>query len=320
MPRTILYIESDDHGGNIRGLMSPDTKLPDDNYLNDLIAEMANDGRDATYIKAEIDTIIQNPNDYDEYYYSPALRRYQKFLWALREQNLTKLIDLAQGDPIVYLHLGDITQGNKYASDWVTTRIGDQFLIALANHRPIMQLPNLKLAAYIEGTSSHVFGDGTSGGVVSGQLRAEFPSIEIMTCAHGLIDLDGFVIDAAHHGPGPGSRKWLEGNISSYYLRDRMIKELLRQNAPADLYLRAHFHTWALVFWNIAIDDTDHKSWLALLPSMCGLNAYGRQATKSVDRVTNGALCLELIDNKILDFHRWTKTLDVKNRKVMQYG
>ena len=294
MQRKILYVESDDHGGNIRGLMSPETKLPDDSI----------DDPDIPIEEVE--------------YYTPNLRAYQRFLWKLRERNLTNLTDLADGDEILYLHLGDITQGQKYASDWVTTRLGDQFLIALANHRPIMELPNLKAARYVEGTGSHVFGDGTSGGVVSGQLKVEYPDIDVQAIAHGLIDYYGFTIDIAHHGPGPGSRKWLEANIASYYLRDIMIKELLRGKTPAKLFLRAHFHAWAKGGWNVSIDSDDYWSWIALMPSMCGLNCYGRQATKSVHLITNGALCFEIVDGEIYKTHRWTKTLDLRNSEVIK--
>jgi len=309
--RTILYVESDDHGGNIRGLMSPDTRLPDDN----LILELAND-EDLSFTEAEL-MVISDPKEFDYCYHSPKLRSFQLYLNKLRNRNLEWLVDLSAGDEILYLHLGDITQGQKYVSDWVTTRIGDQFLIALANHRPIMELPNLKAARYVEGTSSHVFGDGTSGGVVTAQLKAEYPEIDVKPIHHGLIEYNGLLIDCAHHGPGPGSRKWLEGNIASYYIRDRMMKDLLRGRNPADLFLRAHFHTWARAFWNISIDDKDYISEICLMPSMCGLNCYGRQVTKSVEQITNGALAFEIYGDKILDVHRWTKTLDLRNYEVI---
>lgn len=289
MQRSILYVESDDHGGNTRGLLSPKTLLLDD---------------------SDLDT--QEP-----VYYSPKLRKWQEYLWKLREYNLGRLVKLANGDQIDYLHMGDITQGNKYASDWVSTRIGDQFIIALANHRPIMELPNLAHARYTDGTDSHVFGGATSEEVVVNQLKSEYKNIDIKSVSHGLVDFGGMTVDYAHHGPGPGSRAWLDGNVASWYLRDEMIKELLRGKKPAKLYLRAHYHAWVKAIWNIAIDDADYTSIMCLAPSLCGLGAYGQQATKSVSRITNGALAFEIVDGEILRIHRWTKTLDIRKREVL---
>jgi len=296
MGRTIVYVESDDHGGNTRGLLNPKTELQEDHITID------EDGG----VVIEVVT------------YSPKLRAWQEFLWELRTQNLKKLVELADGDEIVYIHTGDITQGNKYAQDWVSTRIGDQFKIAYWNHRPIMELPNLKVARYVEGTSSHVFGDGTSEEVVTNLLKANYPDVDIAACVHGLIDIYGFVTDFSHHGPGPGSRKWLQGNIASYYLRDRMMISLLHGEKPPNLYLRAHFHTWVKAMWNISVGSEDHTSYLCILPSMCGIGAYGRQVTKSVDAVTNGALAFEVIDGDLFRVHRWTRTVDIKMREVLR--
>jgi hypothetical protein len=96
-----------------------------------------------------------------------------------------------------------------------------------------------------------------------------------------------------------------------------MIRELLRGKKPAKLYLRAHYHAWVKAIWNIAIDDADYTSVLCLAPSLCGLGAYGQQATKSVSRITNGALAFEIVDGEILRIHRWTKTLDIRKREVL---
>ena len=288
MQRRLLYVESDDHAGNVRGLLSPKTLLPDDSDEDEII------------------------------YYTPQLRKWQRYLWELRERNLERLIELAGNDPIYYLHLGDLTQGNKYVSDWVTTRIGDQFLIAIANHRPIMELPNLRLARYVEGTGSHEFGDGTSGGVVTGQLSAEYPDVDIKRCSHGEIDIAGLTVDYAHHGPTPGQqKKWLEGSAASWNLRGWMIDSRLRGNDPPKLYLRAHYHVWRWVTWHLSIDETDYTSHLCIIPSMCGLGAYGRQATRSVHMIRNGALCFEILGDEILGIHRWTKTVDTRLREVV---
>jgi len=282
LKREIIYVESDDHGGNRNGLMHP-VKLMDE------------EGDD----------------------FEPELTKTQNFLLELRNANIEKLKKLAGKDDVIYLHGGDITQGMKYISDWVTTTLGHQLVIAHNNHYELFRrVKNIKIARYAHGTSSHVFGNASSEMIVIPQLQAEFPKVDIRHYPHGLIELgNDFSTDIAHHGPGRGSRKWLEGNIASYYLRDRMLQELLRGKKPPDVYLRFHYHGWAKCGWNISIDDNDYWSWLFLIPSMCGINAYGRQVTKSVSHITHGALAIELVDRKILDVHRWTVTSDLRTKE-----
>jgi hypothetical protein len=317
MERIIVYVESDDHGGNVRGLLNPETRLIDDHAVFDFF-DLFGDNEQGMDTEDALTEVQSDPLGYNDFYYTPKLRAWQKYLWELRTQNLSKLVELANGDPIVYIHTGDMTQGQKYVADWVTTRIGDQFDIAYWNHKPIMELPNLRAARYVEGTGSHVFGDGTSEQVVTNRLKAEYPDIDIAASVHGLIDVYGFTIDYSHHGPGPGSRKWLQGNIASYYLRDRMMQVLLHGEDPPDLYLRAHFHTWVKAMWNVSVGEKDHTSHLCIVPSMCGIGAYGRQVTKSIDAVTNGALAFEVINGKMLDVYRWTRTVDIKRKETLR--
>jgi len=70
-----------------------------------------------------------------------------------------------------------------------------------------------------------------------------FKNKDIKMCQHGLLDIDGVTIDYAHHGPFPGSRSWLKGNIARYYLRDLMMREIMNGNSPPKLVVRAHYHT-----------------------------------------------------------------------------
>jgi len=306
MERFILYVESDDHGGNTRGLLNPDTVLYKDE-INILATD--DDGK-------QVFEIVQKP-------YHPGLRPWQEYLWEIiRKPNLKKLVELANGDPIVYLHTGDMSQGQKYVSDWVSTRIGDQFEIAYWNQKPIMDLPNLRAVRYVEGTSSHVFGDGTTEEVVTNRLKAEYPNIDIAASVHGLVDVklggSSYIVDYSHHGPGPGSRSWLKANVATYYLRDHMIRELMECNEPPHLYLRAHYHEWIKAMWNISARGKDFTSYLCLMPSLSGAGAYARQATKSLTHVTNGSIAFEVVGNKLIDVHRWTRTVDIRLREVIE--
>jgi hypothetical protein len=96
--------------------------------------------------------------------------------------------------------------------------MSDHVLIAHENLRHLFNnIPTLKVMRLSEGTGSHVFGEGSSEVLLSKYLRAEYRNKDIHYTNHGEIDINGVVIDYAHHGPNSGSTKWVEGNALSSY-------------------------------------------------------------------------------------------------------
>lgn len=279
-----LVIETDTHGGHRQGLLNPDTTLYDEGEEGELVE------------------------------YSPGMTATQKYLWKLRKHNLAQVAKL---NSFSYFHLGDQTQGKRYVSEWVGTRESDQIEIAYMNAKPIMDMPNIKTARFAMGTASHEFGEGTAPILLQKRYKAEHRGLDVKTVSHGLCEVAGVSVDYAHHGPYPGSRSWLKGNVARYYLRDRMMAELMSGNEPADLYLRGHYHE--MVWETVRINTRGRwfQSTLLILPSMCGLGVYARQSTRSTPKLSNGMVLVQILYNKIIDVHWLVKTLDIRTKEVL---
>lgn len=285
MNRFILAAISDTHGGFKLGLLNPKTILEDED---------------------EEGNIIQ---------YSPELNNTQKYLWDdVYLPAVDKLKELAGDDEIILAHIGDPTHGNKYISEQVSTRLSDQIDIALFNLLPLCQLDNVSTIRIVKGTGSHEFGEGSAPILIQRLLSKAFPNKSIKAVNHGLMEIDGFEVDYAHHGPYPGSRDWLRGNVARYYLRDLMYQSINSGMRPPNLVLRGHYHQYVREWLSM----NGNESWLVILPSMCMLSFYTRQATRSAFRSTNGLVAFEVEDGQLREAHFFGKTMDIRTKETIR--
>jgi len=286
--RRIVVCLSDMHGGHKLGLCNPETVLHDE----------AEDGEIVPY--------------------RPSLTAVQRYLWNLYIGHVEQVAALADGDDIVVIHNGDLTQGIKYRDHLVSSRQDDQKEIAFCNLQPLISLRNVSTVRIIIGTAAHNMGEGSAEIAVTRRLQARYPKRNIAVLHHGLFDVDGVTFDVAHHGPFPGSRKWLEGNVARYYLRDYMMTELLAGRIPARILYRAHYHTWippeTLRMEN---NGDEYVSELELSPSYCGLGDHGRQASRSTHRQTHGLTVREIVDGRAVARHTFKKSLDVRTKEIL---
>jgi hypothetical protein len=250
-----------------------------------------------------LEDLERNPS-----FYTPNPTESQKELWKLELENVEKIKHLAGKDDIYYIEDGDPTQGIKHPASLVSTRVADQITIAVANSIPIYGLKNLKAAHYAVGTGAHNLGQGSADKLVTDQLQLKYPKIPINLCYHGLINYGNFVVDIAHHGPYTGSREWLKGNVARYYLQSMMLGAIKRGENPADLVIRGHYHEPV-----IEPVRMNHKtSHIVVSPSMCMVDDFAHQAAKSPDSVTVGMFVYEIVNDKLLEIHEFTKTFDTR--------
>lgn len=281
--RKILAVFNDTHAGHRQGLMNPGVILHQ-------LDEIGN----------------WTP-------YHPEMTASQEYLWDIYNQDMQRVFELAGGDELLVLHNGDLTQGNKYIHDWVSTRLSDQEIIAAANLEPWFDYPQLRYMRLSIGTAAHNFGEGSSEIMVAQLLRNLHPQTNIQICSHGLLTYNGAVFDYAHHGPGTGLRNWLHGNIARLYLRDLMYREVLRNRVPPDAVLRAHFHTPVYEM----LETGEYVSHLFIVPSYCMMDDNAVQFTRSTEDVTHGMLVFEIVDRKIVSFERLYHTLDIRTDEVL---
>lgn len=174
--RVIVAVVADIHCGSSLALMNPET----------LIMQEAKNGQ-----------IIP---------LQPKLTEGQQYLWECYEADMKRVRKLAGKSEIMLIVNGDSTQGVKHPSMLVSNRISDQIVIARYALQPWFGLENLKAARIVVGTGAHNFLEGSADILIVEQLKAMYPEKNIANLYHGLLDVGGYEIDYAHHGPYPGSR------------------------------------------------------------------------------------------------------------------
>lgn len=287
--RFLFVVCSDTHAGHIFGLLNPETKF----------------------------------KEYDEegeqYDYSPRLTKPQEYLWELYQSHIEKVREISNGCPIIVLHNGDLTVGMKYPTQMSFTAISNQLIAAKYNMYPWFDLPNLVAFRMTYGTQSHEFFEGTAPRMVVASLEEKFPDKDIRMMRHGLTEIDNIDFDYAHHGPYPGSRKWLEGNVARYYLRDLMMRKIMAGKKPPAFVIRSHYHTPLEEKLTIPANGDLYRSYLFITASYELLGDYGQQATRSVDTVSNGILVLECEDDHLVNEPHWlTKSVDIRTKEKIE--
>jgi len=280
--RFIVLAESDEHSGHKLGLCNPNTLLLSD--------------------KKEV--------------YGPSLVGFQQYLWDLRTKDLAWVEVLAAGDPIVYIHGGDITHGTRFPTQLMESRMSDQPTIAYHNAIPVYELHNVIAGRIIIGTGLHVFGEGSSEILVAEMLRAKYPKIDTWPIAHSRITIGGIIFDVAHHGPGAGIRVWTRGNVAMNYLKSKMWQDFKNGKKPAHVYLRGHYHTFVFVTNRERFDGVWYESHLIIMPSWCGMTEHARKATQSDYEVINGLVAFEIMNNEV-KVHPRDTPLDLRTEEII---
>ncbi len=223
------------------------------------------------------------------------LNEVQEWLWGIYARGISKAVEMAGEDEILPVHNGDPTHGDRFMEELVTTRLADQLTIARMNLGVWFALPQVKQMELCLGTGVHEFGEGSASVLLADMLREAWPDRTIGSAYHYLLNVAGVSIDLAHHGPHPGSRSWLRGNIARFYLRDVMIQNLMAMKKPPDLVIRSHFHTYI----NEVVCENGSESRLVITPALCIPGGHARKATRSISEVTCGMVLVECVDGRV---------------------
>ena len=211
-------------------------------------------------------------------------------------------MELADGDPVEVIHLGDVIQGLRFIDGLNQSRFADQIAIATANGAPWWCWENVQSVTVVSGTGVHEGGEGSAGELVATLWHAA--SIQ-----HGLLDVDGVLIDVAHHGPAAGIREWTQGNVARLYLLDRMMTD----TPPARVYLRAHRHEPVWVTQHQGEVTAD----LLVAPAYQLPSAYVRQIAQSPSAAVCGLIALEVTDGQLTDVKRFVHRVDLRRRVTL---
>ena len=92
----------------------------------------------------------------------------------------------------------------------------------------------------------------------------------------------------------------------------------MRGRKPPDLVLRGHYHSLVEVFNRLnGADGKVYRSWLYVLPALCGANGFAVQVTKSEFEITNGIVAWEVIDGRVRESFEFIKTFDYRIREEL---
>ena len=280
---------ADPHAGHVLGLLNPETILVRQ---------------------------LDKAGEYEEW--TPELTHTQRLLWYDRYLiHLNELKDIAGRDEVIVFHVGDPTQGTKYAQGLIAdVSRSDQRIIAEWNLKPIISLPNVKIVRLFTGTPAHVW-PGSADAKIAYALKQDFPSKDIESVHHSRSRVDREIFDTSHAGPHPGSRDWLHGNVALYYLRDRIYRDRRMGKEPARVYIRAHRHVWLPVPFIDRWQGVETKHDLTVVPSYCGMTAYARGVTQSEPELVNGMCVYEVVDGKLAEIHPLVTYTDLRLEETL---
>jgi hypothetical protein len=289
--RTIIAIRGDTQGGQAVGLLNPETQIPD----------------------VEID----ENDELKVSWRTPELRPVQRKLWEWHEGWRKDIQKLADGDPITFIEMGDMTQGNVFKDDMAEISLSGQYFISKWSMVPWMEMPEVKRVYITKGTGVHVWGEGATETMLTHFLKVLYPKKKIEITNHWLLNVDGFTMDVAHHGPGAGIRNWTRGNAFELYAKSVMMDEIdLGQPVP-NILLRGHKHEF---IYRRAIHQVKDKIWdmlCMITPPMCFIDSYATKVVNSPSSMGVGMLALEIINGQLYKWHPFTHFVDLRTREIV---
>lgn len=279
---------SDTHGGLELGLLNPNTQL----------------------VKVDAEG--------NQTWYTPAFTPVQEVLWKLYEEQMQAVRDICgPRDRIIVSHGGDIAHGLSHPEELMTTSAYNQALISVDIMEPWFALPNVTTVRILAGTAAHNLGEGSIEYEAAWVLQERHPQCSVKAQMHGRWNIDGVIIDSAHHGPGPGIREWTDGNQLRYYTKSLVLADIRHQIEPPDMIFRAHTHdfTWETIHYqhNGRIRTTH----AFISPTFCGMNYYAHRVSKSQSRQDFGMILSQIDDGEVSRIWPLVMTVDLRTKEVL---
>jgi len=293
--RQVVFVVSDTHSGSSEGLLLKGTSVPSSKLDGTQGEDMLEGNETTEWLSDRFKRCIKHVNK------------------------------LAGGSPAFFIHTGDVCWGDKHVEQLISTRKADQILIAMSMFRYVIEnVKNIYGIRIAYGTQSHEFGEGTAPELISSILKDNYKKIDIESTPHGLVTLDGVVIDYAHHGPSAGTYPWTKGNVARSILRSIMIDSIDNSVAVPRMILRGHRHMYVHETLRIPYAENglikEHQSDLILLPSFCGMTHYARQASKSQSYLRCGMVAFVLEEGHITKIEKMIFSEDLRTQEEFVNG
>jgi len=290
--RKIVIARGDTQSGHAGGLLNPETIIP--------TVDIDKQGRKVV-------------SGYEEVRLNPV----QKRMWQWTQADLKEVKKLAGKDEMVFIEMGDMTQGNVFKDDLAETSMSKQVWISFYNSKPWLDIPNVRRMRAVKGTGVHVWGEGSTESLLTFMLQKEYPKKNIQISDHYLLNVDGCVLDISHHGPGAGMRNWTRGNAFELYVKSILLDDLNAPRTPPNVILRAHKHEFTYAH---AIHQVNGQVWQLpgfIVPPQCFIGSHAQKVMNSPSTMGVGTLALELINGKLYQWHALTHYVDLRTEEVL---
>lgn len=246
----------------------------------------------------------------------PTPANFKMFEWY--SSDIAALKDIAGGDPIFMIHMGDPSQGLLLGKGQTLTSIPSfQRQIAEWNFMPWLEIPNVKWMRFLAGTEIHEerWASVTMG--LAYDLSRRRPDLDIAVSYHDILDVDGVILNLAHHGPPPGRRVWLRGNELRLYIRTLMMDALMTGKMPPDIVARAHRHQYVPEVVCMRVEHQTYRTSGFIVPSYCLIDDYGRKTVQSPEWTDIGMLVWEIQDGRHVWTHEIVRSVDFRSHEVV---
>ncbi|MBW2675358.1 MAG: hypothetical protein JRD89_18435, partial [Deltaproteobacteria bacterium] len=250
--RSFMLFHTDTHGGNEFGLLNPDTIVTGFDW--DMNGTMH------TWEKRV------------------RMSASQTTLWDYFTSDVKEFFRLADGCPVVGVHLGDPTQGDKYPGQMAYSDPFNQTEVAIKNWEPILAHENVKNVRLVWGTSLHEY-QSSSQKIIARDMRKAYPRLKVKTYGHGLVRYGHTWFDLAHHGPSGGIRTWTEMNVFKLYCQDILDRAVKTGAAKPHVVVRGHFHQRGMAHFSTWFNDRVHTIHGLLIPSFQVITGHAVKVT-----------------------------------------
>jgi len=175
------------------------------------------------------------------------------------------------------INLGETTQGNAYKDDLLTAEMHLQFKWAAETMYPFLDMKGMKGARFLQATSWHEYGDGSSSKLMTEMLKAKYKKLDIKQMNQSRMLADDVMFEWTHHGSATSKRKYLEGNAAFLDAKDRVINHLIEGKECPRITVTAHTHKPSKAEASILSNGEYIDNLQIITPPMCGPGAYSRK-------------------------------------------
>ena len=233
------FVISDQHTGHKQGLVNPDSKLKED---------------------------VPIP-----------LYPIPRVLWEITEEARLWTMQHYHKAHKWLIHLGETTQGNQHTDDLLTADMSLQFKWAAEVLYPFLNLKGMVGARFLQATSWHEYGDGSSSKLMVETLKYKYPKLDIRQMNQARTLVGNTLFEWTHHGSGTSKRKYMEGNSAFLDAKDRLILHMIEDERCPDVTFTAHTHKPSKATASMLKDGEYLENTQIITPPMCGPGSFSRK-------------------------------------------